>query len=93
MDSSAKITRKAEPQYAFWRGGFEHRPSGYEVRSTFGQHLPFPTNYNPYFRQPIIIADPRFLLSYAFTTTTTTTATATFKSTPICSATSGFQPC
>ncbi|XP_046650373.1 uncharacterized protein LOC124341346 [Daphnia pulicaria] len=94
MESAPKITRKAEPQYAFWRGGFEHPPSPYEIRSTFGQSLNYPTNYNPYLRQPIIVADTRFLLNYyAFTTTTTSTATTTFRSTPICSATSGFQPC
>ena len=94
MESSPKISRKADPLFALWRGGFDHLPSSYEIRSTFDQHLSFPTNYNPYLRQPVFVADTRFLFNYyAFTTTTTSTTTATFRSTPICSATSGFQPC
>ena len=91
MESSQKIIRKAEPQFEYLRRGVEYP---YEIRSTFDQRLPLSMNYNPYIRQPIIFADPRFLLNYyAFTTTTTTTATTTSRSTPICSATSGFQPC
>jgi hypothetical protein len=88
---SVRNERKAEPQFAFWRGGVD--PS-YDLRSTFGQQTPYRVFYNPQIRQPVIIADTRFLVNYyAFTTTTTSTATVTSRSTPICSQGSGFNQC
>jgi hypothetical protein len=90
IDSNTRKERKADPQFSYWRGGFDH--PAYELRSTFGQRTPFPS-YNPYMRQPIIVADPRFLLYYPFTTTTTSTVTTTSRSTPICSQASGFNAC
>jgi hypothetical protein len=88
---SIRNERKADPQFALWRGGVG--PS-YELRSTFGQQTPFPVYYNPYIRQPVAIADTRFLLNYyAFTTTSTSTTTVTSRSTPICSQGSGFNQC
>lgn len=88
MEPFARNERKAAPQLPFWRSYYDY--PAYEPQSTFGQRY-FPSNYNPYLSQPVIIADPRFLLRV--TRTSTTTATVTSRSTPVCSAGSGFNQC
>ncbi|EFX88697.1 hypothetical protein DAPPUDRAFT_304744 [Daphnia pulex] len=90
MDGNRK-ERKPNPQVKF---GHESDYPYYELRSTIGQRLS-PNSYNPYIRRPVIAADPRFLIyTIGFiTTTTTSTSTVTSRSTPVCSAGSGFNQC
>jgi hypothetical protein len=88
MQSVIRKERKPDPQLANWRPDF---PS-YELRSTIGQR-PFSNNYNPYFRRPMIVGDPKYFLYYGYTTTTTSTVTTTSRSTPICSQASSFNTC
>ncbi len=89
MEPLARMERKADPQFPFFRGGYE-QPL-YEIQSTFGQQ-PFPVvHYNPYVRRPVINADPRFL--FRVTSTSTSTSTVTSRSTPICFSGSSFSQC
>ncbi|KAI9564684.1 hypothetical protein GHT06_008425 [Daphnia sinensis] len=87
MGPSSRNERRADPQMAFWRG----YPDYVMPQSTFGYRY-FPADYyNPFVRQPVIVANPRFFLRVTSTSTSTTTTTS--RSTPICSQASGFNAC
>ncbi|XP_057371196.1 uncharacterized protein LOC130692137 [Daphnia carinata] len=88
--SMIRKERKPDPQIAYWRASADYTP--YEVQSTFGQR-PFPVAYNPFFRRPVVAADPRLFVQLQVTRTSTTTVTTTSRSTPVCSSPSNFNQC
>ncbi|KAK4020555.1 hypothetical protein OUZ56_002519 [Daphnia magna] len=90
--SGVRKERKPDPQVAFWRASPDDY-SPYELQSTFGGQRPFLAGYNPYFRRPVVAADPRLFVPLQVTRTSTTTVTATSRSTPVCSSPSNFNQC
>ncbi|XP_057371286.2 uncharacterized protein LOC130692229 [Daphnia carinata] len=88
METLVRTERKADPQFLFWRVDSEY--PGYELQSTFGPG-PYPANYYPYMRPPVVAADSRLFILRVTTVTSSTTTTS--RSTPGCSSASNFNQC